>query len=328
MRGDLLTALLKDSRLSDGARVIACWLDLQEPGEDGYVPMAYASLAQLLHGIPSTETVGRHVRMLEALRWVERRPGGRGQPDRFRLAPEETTGLNGNLAPTSSRDLNLAPTSEPPLNTDSPHLEPGAIALMGGRGEAGRKTMEVAGSSSAPAREAGFPLSEKATELIAESGDRFKGFRGTLTDYLQARVRTDRQPWYVRTLQAWVNGTDQSVFRLENGDRVPDPEIPGMLASALNELLATGEKDSLPKPMKWPDGDIRNLKTKLSVLCRQRGDYARPAPRGSSTQADELPALSQAQFDVWLRLREEAEQRGIDPETAARDTYEQARRSA
>lgn len=183
---------------------------------------------------------------------------------------------------------------------------------------------EAVAVASAHARE-GFGVSEKATEVMAQHNGSFTGFRGTLRDYLQARVPPDRQHWYVQTLAAWIAGTDQSVFRLQNGDRVPASEIPGMIAAGLNELLATGEKDAKPKPMKYADGDVRNLKTKLSVLCQQRGDHRRSAPQPSNGSAT---PMSEGQHTIWLRLREEAERRGMDPETAARETLEEARRAS
>lgn len=169
------------------------------------------------------------------------------------------------------------------------------------------------------AREESFPLSEKASAVLEANDDGFSGFRGSLRDYLEARVPTARQYGYVQTLVAWLSGRDGNVFMQNDGSRLPDEKIPGLIATAFNELLATDEGK-----MARPIGDPANLKTKLGVLCRPH----KRRDNGSTPTTSNGTPLSEAQFAVWMQLREDAERRGMSSEKAAESTYEEARRSA
>lgn len=286
----VVSRLLADSRLSDTARVIAMHVLTQEPDEDGFVPLAYDELRPILHGIPSSETVGRHVRMLEGCGWLDRRPGGRGNADRFRLDPARDTPLN--IAPPSEPGpINNSPPLEPGSKIDSPHSQGGAKSPVGGDYRGGKKVevvvegrreppltppLDRSGASGGGRDRGGFgPIDPRADEVIVRLADRLNGCRGALTDYLEHRVPQARQYGYVQSVVTWLDGGDPSVFRKPSGDRVPSDEVTGLLATAFNELLSTDEA-----LMKRPVGDPGNLRTKISVLVQQR--YADRPPRTAS----------------------------------------------
>lgn len=294
---------------------------------DAFRLLAYvASLGQGEHEVPSDVLrmllrcrgdkpiyEARVIAQRHGLVWKQ---GGRGHANVYGyLAPQ------GGVSDTSPQETTQVTEYVPPQGEVNGYLAPGddVSATVGG-GSSSRKEKQVEQSR---AHEDGFPqsypLTDKAIAAIADQGEKFKGFRGALTDYLQVRVRPDRQGWYVLTIAAWMDGTDASVFRLADGSRVPTDEIPGLIATALNELLASGEKDAIPKPMKYGDGDPRNLKTKLGVLCRQRGDHKRPAPEQKAVSPD---FGNETQRD---RARAEEARRRSSSAAAAQQEAEQAR---
>jgi hypothetical protein len=113
-------------------------------------------------------------------------------------------------------------------------------------------------------------LDERAAEAIGQHSALLTGCRGALRDYLTARVQPAQQYAYVQRLATALNGMG---FRWNplglGGGPIPEAERPGLVAAALNELLATGERKA-EQPMKWPDGDPRNLFTKLEILAKQQ----------------------------------------------------------
>lgn len=86
-----LARILQDSRVRDPARLIA--IHIATLG-DGFHELSSGELAVHLHGTPSMDTVGRHLRQLLLLGYIERRTGGRGHSDAYRFRSAKSTELN------------------------------------------------------------------------------------------------------------------------------------------------------------------------------------------------------------------------------------------
>lgn len=262
--GTVQVRILTDTRISDSARVIGLWIATRDQGDEGWVPVSFDDLRSVLHGYPSDDTIRKHVRMLTGSGWLERRAGGRGNPDQFRIIDPLLTPPYSKDRPADSGGLKDRPATDPTLNG----LRVGSEAGLSPPVVVEQKNV-VVGEENARATAKTFPLSRLASEVMAERVDSFQGFRGSLTDYLEARVQRGLQYGYVQAIAGWIDGTDAGVFKLPDGSRLPSSEIPGMLATAFNELLAMDEAK-----MKRPVGETANLRTKLNILLRQRGGYA------------------------------------------------------
>lgn len=239
--------LLCDQSLTDTARIIG--LRIAALGGEWH-EIAADDFARMVAGYPKQETIARHVRQLEVAGYIERKPGGRGHSDRFKWAdrpcknmeskkdsPEENTG---------SKDLDL---------TNFSGLKPIVV---------------VEGGSSNPPIVPLRALDPKAEELIGSRPEQLTGCRGSFRDYLVARVPASRQYAYVQTVIGWLEDIDPGVWRLHTGGWLPPPERTRVLAAALNDLAASDEAT-----MKRPVGDVANLRTKINVLLRKRGDHER-----------------------------------------------------
>lgn len=248
MRPDQL-ALLQDARLSDSARVLGLHVSTWELGRAHRV--GNQELAGLLHGIPNEDTVGRHLRQLEVLGYVARTRGGNGTPGTLRWTENGSTGNNHPRKITD--DSNSHPRN---FEGDTPITRENSSVI---RDSSSRKEKVVVTPSISPPE-----LHPDAEKAIAGYNGQLEGFRGALRDYLTARVPTDRQSALVHTLASWRNGMDRSVFAKGDGGQMPEKDQPRLLASALNELAASEESG-----MKFPAGDVRNLKTKVRILVQQ-----------------------------------------------------------
>jgi hypothetical protein len=111
------------------------------------------------------------------------------------------------------------------------------------------------------------PMLDDRTEAAFDRfANQLSGCRGALRDYLSATVPTPTRRYsYVNTVVSWLDGADQSVWRLPDGSSLPATERPRLLAAALNEMAAGDERK-----MKRPVGDPGNLKTKINILLQQR----------------------------------------------------------
>lgn len=114
-------------------------------------------------------------------------------------------------------------------------------------------------------------VSADAEEAIDQHGDRFKGFRDAMRDYLRKRVPPTEHRAIVQTVATWLSGFGFN-WRGYGGAPIPVEHHAGLLAATFNEISATDEK-----LYKYPPGDIRNVKTKLGVLCQDWGKPARAA---------------------------------------------------
>lgn len=249
MRPDQI-ALLTDNALSDQARILGVYIS--EVGLDEPIELSHDDLSRLLYGFPNADTVGRHLRMLILSGYVDKSPGGRGHSDKYLwIARENSRAKNIDL------DLARAKTTYP--------------SKIHGLSETvvGSSSKEVVVEEAARVREADLNvenLSPLALKALGDHQELLRGCRGALRDYLLLRVPTDRQYPYVQSLAGWMNGLDPTVWMLPDGAQLDPASRPGMLASALNELLATDERK-----MKRPEGEPSNLRTKLQVLLRKRG---------------------------------------------------------
>lgn len=293
-------ALLADARLPGDTRIIGLYI--LELGE-GWHEVSHEQLRAVLAGGQSDETVRRHLRRLESAGWIEARKNTGRRPPKYRIREaHETPGgrlreaLAGSLPHTCEGERDVSPThtrgrennptpvrgkeslaphtrgAEGPL----PHIHEGHRGgRRGGQQLYTPREGDAAGAAgSAGAPGAGpvpeFDLHPRAEEVLAERADDLNGCRGALRDYLRTRVPTDRQYGYVRSVISWLDGMDASVFRLPSGSRAPPEDARKMLRVGLNELLGGAEEQ-----MKRPLGDPGNLKTKISILCKQREDHVR-----------------------------------------------------
>lgn len=230
-----LSGLIADSRLTDAARLLGIHLAMLGEGEH---ELPYDQLATLLHGCPNRNTVGGHIRKLEAFGYIERTSeGGRGHSPRFRwigLAPNEAcanaTYSTNARALTATDDVADADVTTPPVIPLPPALHPDAEAA------------------------------------IERHGEKLRGCRDSLRDYLRLRVPPERQYGYVQAVATWLDGFG---FNWSSGRHqgmpLPRGERPPLLAAALNELAATNEGKRVHDA-----GDPANLKTKLGILLNPR----------------------------------------------------------
>lgn len=263
--------MMADNSLSDAARVIGFALAAMG---DAWHEVPRDEFAKIAHGFPSGETIAKHLRQLELREYIERKAGGRGHPDNFRFVfrsvenpvpKTETETLDG----SDSSGKNTAPKDSSGKNT-------APIALSSGEFTAAKTTVVVdreIGSSRTPV----VPLDDLTTRALETHDQLLTGLRGSLRDYLAARVPEKCRYGYVQTVAGWLNGMDGSVFRVSDGGRLQADEQRKLLANALNDLMATDEAT-----MKRPVGDPGNLRTKLNVLLKMRTDNGGHANAGST----------------------------------------------
>lgn len=258
-----LQALLRDTRISDSARLLVLWIDGREVDAEGWVEATFEDFRGVLWKYPADRTITDHIRMLTASGWVERKPGGRGHGDRFRLSPQFTAAYP-EIYPAENCGLSDSPQSTaayPDIDCEPLRAKSSVVVVV--------EDDVVGGDDGERARE-GTAISTRAREVIESRAESFTGFRGALLDYLRARVPSRLQSGYVQTIATWIDGHDAGAFKLPTGSKLPANEIPGYLAAALNELLATDEGK-----MKRDPGDIGNLRTKLNILLKQGGGNGR-----------------------------------------------------
>lgn len=218
-------ALLSDARLSDAARVLGLYVSSLPEGPH---ELSHDQLAALIHGTPNADTVGRHMRQLAVHGYVERTsPGGKGSP-RYQWSARE-----------NSREDKPMPAK---IHGETPVVV----------GE------EVDTNPLNPPS-----LSVRALQAIDAAGEKLRGCRGALRDYLEARVPAERQYPYVQ----WVVTTldnPLAYYRMPTGLPIPHDQRTAVLADALNQLAATDED----KTRKWDAGDPANLENKIRSVVR------------------------------------------------------------
>lgn len=252
--------LMADTRLSDSARIIGFWLMQEEPGEDGFVEARFDFIRSMLHGFPSDDVIRKHLRMLRGSGWAERKPGGFGKGDRYRvLDPLKTTRPASEpslLDPDLSIPYPTRPGSEPTLSPTRPASEPSLSAQRGGTiGGGGGE--EVDGGNPPIVPPSGVDPS--AAALIEKESDRLAGCRSALRQYLERFVSPKDQVLYVGTVLGLLNEIGEYHWKRHQGGSVSVSERPAMIALAINGL-----GDKAEKSMAGPVGSTRNLETKLS----------------------------------------------------------------
>jgi hypothetical protein len=250
---DTELAILMDAGLSTDARIVA--LAILQRG-DGWHEVSRDDACDLLSNEASPDRARRAIHQLERRGTLERRAGGRGHADSFKIKSME----------------NPHPKIK---GTDSAHPK-----TVKGTDSAHPKATVVEDDDEV--RPPIVPLAElePRTEAVV---DLLNGCRGAIRDYLLAHVPSpDRRYSYAQTVRSWMDGADPSVWRLPDGGSLPKPERAAALAAALNEMAAGEERK-----MKRPVGDPANLKTKLNINLKQRQAHERPtaAPHGGRPAA-------------------------------------------
>lgn len=300
--------LMADTRLSDSARVIGFWLLHEEVGDDGFVELRFDAIRAMLHGFPSDDVIRKHLRMLRGSGWAERKPGGFGKGDRYRMldplnqppetarhAPEHTL-----LDPNLSTPYPTRPGPEHTLSPARPASTPSLGTDLGGDYRGGKVGRENASGSPPvvpPGPNPDGVVDEDAEALIGEHPEALTGCRDALRDYLARRIPAGngRQRGYVATIITWVEGGySDRMWARPDGTKVKPPARPGVLAEAINELLGSDEGGR-----KHPVGDPRNLKNKLTGLIRDssRGTSAPPTrtPRDPKPKRESSLAANQGE---------------------------------
>lgn len=242
--------LLVDSRLTDQARIMGLYFSERAVGEPAEV--SHDELATVLHDAPGEETIRRHLRFLVLFGYVEKSAGGRGHSDKYLWIDPELCG-------SKSIDPDICGSKAVKTHT---HKGLKGTVVVG-------SSKEEVVEEETRAREESLDvenLETRALRALGNHGDLLRGCRGALSDYLLLRVARARQYAYVQSIAGWMNGLDPTVWKLPDGSQLEAGDRPGMLAVALNELLAADEG-----AMKRPRGDPGNLRTKLQVLLRKRG---------------------------------------------------------
>lgn len=253
-----LTDAIQDARLTPGACRVALYVAALG---DGWHEVPHSAFAAVLNH-PGEKRLRSDLQLAEEFGYLDRKSGGRGHHDRYRVSPALAAPLNGN-SPSHDAGLKNSPAPDDTLNGHSP--APEATLRGDSRGVAveGGVSEGVADS----ARE-GPELSRKAERALDQHEDKLEGCRGSLRDYLAERVPDPtRQMGYVHKVAGWIDGTDSDIWRAPDGDRVDSDRRTAILADALNDLLASDEPD-----MKRPVGDPANLRTKVKILIAQQED--------------------------------------------------------
>jgi len=272
-------ALLADTRLSPEARVMGLLLSLTEG-----IELPYAELRGFLR--VGADRVKRAALELEDSGWSERRPGGRGHGDTFSViesdrVPETTQAIRdafraalfdrvGEITPSIYRDTETG-GGKNDRGTETTPPKPFRGTLQGGS-KAAVVVVDDEGSSTPlnPPTE----FDPKAEAALAQHATRLAGCRGALRDYLVTRVPPASQLGYVQTIASWLDGG------LPPRGLIQHPRPTKLLATALNELAAQDEQS-----MKNRVGDIRNLRTKVEILARQKANHEHDDSRAPSRRA-------------------------------------------
>lgn len=227
-----ITAVIADARLSPEACRIVLYVASMG---DGAHEVSHREFARVLQN-PGQKKLREAIQDATDL-YLNRTAGGRGHNDRYEFRCATS------VQPKSDR---VAPGA---------HLKP---TVVGGEGSSTPFDSPVDQ----------YPLAVNAMKAISDSAEKLEGCRGALVDYLQARVKTDRQYSYVQAVVSWLDNPAQ-VFNDATGARVPQAERVKLLAVALNEMAASDES-----MYKAPVGDVRNVKNKLFALAKGFGRKA------------------------------------------------------
>lgn len=240
--------LLCDQSLTDAARIIGLRMAALE---DDWHELAPDDFAKMVSGYPRADAVRRHLRQLEMAGYIERKIGGRGHSDSFRFIASDVS--------TSLKTDRLE--SKPDANDLDSRFDSTLSAPVVEEGD---------GVTDKPPSSP-FQLSERVEAAFTKHAEVLAGCRGALRDYLRDNVPTDSRRYaYVQSVASWMADADPSVWRLRDGGLLPKDERPSTLAAALNEIAAGDERT-----MKRPVGDPGNLKTKINILLKQRGQNGR-----------------------------------------------------
>lgn len=205
------------------------------------------------------ERVQRALRQAELSGWIDRRPGGRGHSDTFEFRDRQSRPVKN----TDRQSRQLSTDRDRQSRQLNGIGDGGAAAYEGVGGVAGDEIDAVAVDGGAHAR----AVTEHARRAMEQHGEKLSGFRSALEDYLADHVPPEKQRAYVHTVACWVDDP-AAAFKRPDGTTVANhAEQAAILAEALNELAAGDEGR-----MKWPTGDVRNLKTKVGVIIQQRTD--------------------------------------------------------
>lgn len=263
-------ALLADSRLPAAARIIGLMISLGAPegmefGRDDARALLGASDPD------SDDTIRRLFRQLEATKWAERTPGGRGHSDSFRvLGPQEcgsNAGIRVGFAAALKNRVGLAAALKPDRVGLAAALKPPSST----------PPVPPPPPPGARARE----LDPDAARVIDERTLVLEGCRGPMTDYLKARVDPERQYAYVYRVVTALEGGDEWMWKDRGGHTLREGRT-DVLAAAFNELLTGDEVGE-----HFPDrpGGFGNLRSKIRYLVASalgvEGDAAKNGgPRG------------------------------------------------
>lgn len=258
--------LLADTRLSPAAVVLGLRISALGAGEHR---LDADQLSAMLQRSPSRNTVSALIRELRLHGYVDQvQGGGNGRGAAYQW-------LGGNPIPAqpvvqeSSEEASGGPILHNTLGMNGNHAQP-----IGQEGVHAHHTVQEAPSRARAAVGGGEgvvvnppvvpPVVEDAETAIANN-EILAGCRGAMRDYLRQRVPQHRQVGFVWSAVGWLNSNGFAWLN-DEGTLTPPDVRPGLLANALNQLLASDEKG-----YKAPVGDPRNLLQKLRIICGQHG---------------------------------------------------------
>jgi hypothetical protein len=234
-------ALLRDSRLSDAARILGFHLS----GLEGEQEVSHDSLAALLYGTPNTDTVGRHLRQLIVHGYVEKvKEGGRGHSPVYRWVgiPRENT-----------RPIEIARENSSPIET-KPANNHGLSADLGG-GYMGGESPPPPPSPPVRAREDVENSGEVPQQAPRPARfDELRDWLGLDADAADAFAPTaSSATWAAAILGKYgPNGTQEHSW---NG--TPTERRPKVIAEALRDYTANGAR---PFKANLFDGYVRQAR--------------------------------------------------------------------
>jgi len=307
LRKQELMEIVSDTRLTPGAVRVVLDVALRGHGEHEIATSRFAAL--LNH--PGEKKVRSEVALCVEFGYLSRRRGGRGKHDFYSYNPAVSAGLSDadpdyNPAPTaglSAGDVNYNPATGAGLS-DNPAKIAGLKPPHAGPPHS-RADFEPLTDGSEVGREEPpvVPLSELSGDAALEQhSEILHGCRKPLRAYYMARFPDDgpRQASYVHSVVCMLDDPI-TYFRAPTGETAPAEEQRQILAIAFNQLLQTGETGP-NGPLRYPWGDIRNLRTTISILLKERHNGpsngrtaggSAPSPRGAPAAAGIAGAGSQ-----------------------------------
>lgn len=268
MRNADLKKIARDPALNSDAVRVVIFVETHGKGKH---PISTLDFKAIL-GHPGDKKLASILRLVEYSGWVRREKGGWGNPDSWEFVsatdPAKTAGTveATDPAPLSDTQLSLTPPKEPVQDTD-----PAKSA-----GSTRARAFKDSSSSSCSYIENEI---DPRVEVELQK-DRWSGFRSSLRDYFESRVKTEKQWGYLMTVRTWFDG---SPYAPKGFGKLTNAQQRLLMATAVNELLAQSpvEEKLAYRSSQGMAGNTSTLRSKLEYHIRRKQDDAPTATQPS-----------------------------------------------